>query len=134
MKVIVTGGAGFIGSAVCRHLIGATPWSVVNLDKLTYAANLDSLGSIAGNERYRFVQGDIADAGMARALFEEARPDAIINLAAESHVDRSIEAAADFIRTNINRTFVLLEEARRYGEGSNGAKRSAYGPYQFPEK
>ena len=98
MQVIVTGGAGFIGSAVCRYLIGATNWFVVNLDKLTYAANLDSLGNIAGNERYRFVQGDIADTRMVRALFEEVCPDAVINLAAESHVDRSIDAAADFIQ------------------------------------
>jgi dTDP-glucose 4,6-dehydratase len=104
MQVIVTGGAGFIGSAVCRHLIGATPWSVVNLDKLTYAAKLDSLASIGGNERYCFMQGDIADAAMVRELFEKARPDAVINLAAESHVDRSIDAAADFIHTNIDGT------------------------------
>ena len=102
MQVIVTGGAGFIGSAVCRHLIGATPWSVVNLDKLTYAANLQSLARIAGHARYRFVQGDIADRDRVRALFEEVRPDAVINLAAETHVDRSIDAAADFIRTGLN--------------------------------
>ncbi len=114
MHMIVTGGAGFIGSALCRHLIGATPWSVVNVDKLTYAANLESLSPIVGHERYRFVQGDIADAELLRALFQEVRPDAVINLAAESHVDRSIDAAADFIHTNIDGTFVLLEEARRY--------------------
>ena len=117
MQMIVTGGAGFIGSALCRHLIGATPWSVVNVDKLTYAANLDSLSPIVGHERYRFVQGDIADARLLRALFQEVRPDAVINLAAESHVDRSIDAAADFIHTNIDGTFVLLEEARRYCDG-----------------
>ena len=114
MKIIVTGGAGFIGSAVCRYLIGATDYSVVNLDKLTYAANLLSLESIAANPRYRFVRGDIADRDLVRTLFDEVRPNAVLNLAAESHVDRSIDAAADFIHTNINGTFVLLEEARRY--------------------
>ena len=124
--ILVTGGAGFIGSAVCRYLIGATSWSVVNLDKLTYAANLDSLRSIAGNERYRFVRGDIADARMVRALFEEVRPDAVINLAAESHVDRSIDAAADFIHTNVNGTFVLLEEARRYCDSLPAKRRQAF--------
>ena len=114
MRVIVTGGAGFIGSAVCRHLISFTEWSIVNLDKLTYAANLASLASIAGNPRYRFVRGDIADRDTIRTLFDEVRPDAVINLAAESHVDRSIDSADDFIHTNINGTFVLLEEARRH--------------------
>jgi len=126
MQVIVTGGAGFIGSAVCRYLIGATNWFVVNLDKLTYAANLDSLGNIARNERYRFVQGDIADTRMVRALFEEVCPDAVINLAAESHVDRSIDAAADFIHTNINGSFVLLEEARRYYDSLPAQRRRAF--------
>ena len=113
MRVIVTGGAGFIGSAVCRHLIRSTDWSVVNLDKLTYAANSRFARSIAGNPRYRFVAADIADRDAMRALFDAERPDAVINLAAESHVDRSIDSADDFIHTNINGTFVLLEEARR---------------------
>jgi dTDP-glucose 4,6-dehydratase len=126
MQVIVTGGAGFIGSAVCRHLIDATAWSVVNLDKLTYAAKLDSLASIAGNERYRFVQGDIADAATVRALFAEVRPGAVLNLAAETHVDRSIDAAADFIRSNINGTFVVLEEARRYCDSLPATARTAF--------
>jgi dTDP-glucose 4,6-dehydratase len=114
MRVIVTGGAGFIGSAVCRHLINATRWSVVNFDKLAYAANLASLASVAGNPRYRFIKGDIANTDTVRALFEEVRPDAILNLAAESHVDRSIDGPSDFIHTNICGTYVLLEEARRY--------------------
>src|SRR5262245_38256757 len=114
MLVIVTGGAGFIGSAVCRHLIRSTTWSVVNLDKLTYAANLESVAGIADNGRYRFVKGDIADRKMVRKVFDEVRPDAVLNLAAESHVDRSIDTAAQFIDTNVNGTFVLLEEARRY--------------------
>ena len=125
MKVIVTGGAGFIGSAVCRYLISATGLSIVNMDILTYAANLGSLVSIASNERYRFVQGDIADSRMVRALFEEVRPDAVINLAAESHVDRSIDAPGDFIHTNVNGTFVLLEEARRYFD-SFSSKRQTF--------
>ena len=126
MKVIVTGGAGFIGSAVCRHLIGSTDWSVVNFDKLTYAANLASLKSIESNPRYRFVKGDIADRDAVRSLFEVARPDAVLNLAAESHVDRSIDSADDFIRTNINGTFVLLEEARRYCDGLPPSRREAF--------
>jgi dTDP-glucose 4,6-dehydratase len=126
MKVIVTGGAGFIGSAVCRHLIGSTGWSVVNLDKLTYAANLASLASIAADPRYRFVLGDIADRELVRKLFEELKPDAVLNLAAESHVDRSIDAAGDFIHTNINGTFILLEEARRYFASLPPARRHSF--------
>ena len=123
---MVTGGAGFIGSAVCRHLIRSTDWSVVNLDKLTYAANLASLAGIAGNPRYRFVQADIADRDAMRALFDEERPDAVLNLAAESHVDRSIDSAGDFIHTNINGTFVLLEEARRHCDRLSPQKRAAF--------
>jgi dTDP-glucose 4,6-dehydratase len=114
MRVLVTGGAGFIGSAVCRHLINATQWSVLNLDKLTYAANLASLAGIATHPRYSFVKGDIADQNTVRKTFDEFRPDAVLHLAAETHVDRSIDTATDFIATNINGTFVLLEEARRY--------------------
>lgn len=126
MRVIVTGGAGFIGSAVCRHLIGSTDWSVVNLDKLTYAANLASLASIADNLRYRFVHGDIADSHSVRKLFEEVQPDAVLNLAAESHVDRSIDAAADFINTNITGTFTLLEAARRYRDALPSERREVF--------
>jgi dTDP-glucose 4,6-dehydratase len=114
MRVIVTGGAGFVGSAVCRYLIYSTTWSVVNFDKLTYAANPASLASIAANARYRFVRGDIADRETVRKVFDKVQPDAVLNLAAESHVDRSIDAATEFINTNVNGTFVLLEEARRY--------------------
>ncbi len=98
MKCLVTGGAGFIGSAVCRHLIHSTTWSVLNLDKLTYAANLVSLQSVAGDPRYRFVRGDIADRHLVRKLFEDEQPDAVLNLAAETPVDRSIDAAAAFMR------------------------------------
>ena len=116
MRLIVTGGAGFIGSAVCRSLIANTDWLAVNIDKLTYAANLASLESIAESSRYRLIEVDIADRSAMRSVIAEVRPDAILNLAAESHVDRSIDAADNFIRTNINGTFVLLEEARRYWE------------------
>jgi dTDP-glucose 4,6-dehydratase len=126
MRVIVTGGAGFIGSAVCRYLIGETDWWVFNFDKLTYAANLTSLKDIESSPRYHFVKGDIADRDMVRHLIEVARPDAILNLAAESHVDRSIDSAEDFIRTNINGTFVLLEEARRFCDGLPPARRQAF--------
>jgi dTDP-glucose 4,6-dehydratase len=126
MRVIVTGGAGFIGSAVCRHLIRSTDWSVVNFDKLTYAANRASLASIESDRRYRFLRGDISDRKAVRSLLETVRPNAVLNLAAESHVDRSIDAAGDFISTNINGTFVLLEEARRYWEGLEPARRKAF--------
>jgi dTDP-glucose 4,6-dehydratase len=126
MKVIVTGGAGFIGSAVCRYLIKSTDWSVVNFDKLTYAANLASLASIGTNPRYSFVRGDIADRGAVSDLFDEVGPDAVLNLAAESHVDRSIDGAGDFIHTNINGTFVLLEEARRYYEKLPTVRRDVF--------
>jgi dTDP-glucose 4,6-dehydratase len=126
MKLIVTGGAGFIGSAVCRHLIRSTQSSVVNFDKLTYAANLASLTEIEGDPRYQFIRGDIADRRQVRDLFETAQPDAVLNLAAESHVDRSIDSAEEFILTNINGTFVLLEEARRYLETLEPARRKDF--------
>ena len=126
MRALVTGGAGFIGSAVCRHLIQSTNWSILNLDKLTYAANLASLASVAGNPGYRFVKGDIADHQMVREVFDEFRPEAILHLAAETHVDRSIDGAAEFIKTNINGTFVLLEEARRYWDPLPPGQRAAF--------
>jgi dTDP-glucose 4,6-dehydratase len=126
MRVLVTGGAGFIGSAVCRHLIDTTNWSVLNLDKLTYAANLASLASVAGNDRYGFVEGDIADQEMLHAVFGAFRPDVILHLAAETHVDRSIDTAADFISTNINGTFILLEESRRYWEALKPEQRARF--------
>jgi dTDP-glucose 4,6-dehydratase len=126
MRVIVTGGAGFIGSAVCRYLIRSSDWSVINFDRLTYAANVASLAGIAANPRYRFVRGDIADRDAVRTLFDEVRPDAVLNLAAESHVDRSIDSADDFIRTNINGTFVLLEEARAHYETLTQQRRAAF--------
>lgn len=114
MKILVTGGAGFIGSAVIRHLISNTDHSVVNVDKLTYAGNLDSLASVAGSDRYAFEQVDICDGDKLQELFDRHRPDAVMHLAAESHVDRSIEGPAAFIETNIVGTYSLLEAARQF--------------------
>ncbi len=113
MKLLVTGGAGFIGSAVVRRAI-AEGSDVVNVDKLTYAASLDNIASVAGDPRYRFEQRDICDGAAMRALMEEFRPDVVMHLAAESHVDRSIDGPKDFIETNIVGTFALLEAARAY--------------------
>ena len=112
--VIVTGGAGFIGSAVIRHLIANSDYRVVNFDKLTYAGNLESLVSVADNPRYHFERGDICDPMTVKNLFIEFQPQAVMHLAAESHVDRSIDGPADFINTNIVGTSVLLEIARKY--------------------
>ncbi len=112
--VFITGGAGFIGSALIRHLIQHTDVNVVNIDKLTYAGNLQSLESVAQNPRYRFAHTDICDAVALNALFAEHQPKGILHLAAESHVDRSIDGPAAFIETNIVGTYTLLEAARRY--------------------
>jgi dTDP-glucose 4,6-dehydratase len=123
--ILVTGGAGFIGSAVCRHLV-AGETRVVNLDKLTYAGNLASLADLEGKPNYRFVQGDIADAETVGALLREERVGAIMHLAAESHVDRSIDGPADFIETNIVGTFRLLEAALGYWKTLSGAEAEAF--------
>jgi len=111
MKILVTGGAGFIGSALCRFLIAETQAEVVNLDKLTYAGTLTSVAELSGSPRYSFVQADIADAAAVTAVFREHDPDAVMHLAAESHVDRSIDGAGPFITTNIVGTWTLLEAA-----------------------
>ena len=116
MRILITGGAGFIGSAVIRHGLTATDHVLVNLDKLTYAANPDNLADLAGHPRYVFVQGDIGDARRVREVFDRHRPDAVLNLAAESHVDRSIDGPAPFIDTNIVGTYTLLEAARAHRE------------------
>ncbi|HAF44766.1 MAG TPA: dTDP-glucose 4,6-dehydratase [Gallionellaceae bacterium] len=125
-KIIVTGGAGFIGSAVVRQFINDTDCSVVNVDKLTYAGNLQSLASVSDNPRYRFEQVDICDAAEVARVFREHRPDAIMHLAAESHVDRSISGPADFIQTNIVGTYTLLEAARAYWNELDAAGKAAF--------
>ncbi len=114
MRVIVTGGAGFIGSAVCRYLVGELGVSVLNIDKLTYAASLSSLEPIATRPSYRFAKADICDRPAMDALFGDFAPDAVIHLAAESHVDRSITGSDAFVQTNIVGTYTLLEAARAY--------------------
>ena len=114
MKILVTGGAGFIGSAVVRHLIDDTQHQVVNIDKLTYAGNLDSLASISASDRYAFEQVDICDSARLNDIFAKHRPEAVMHLAAESHVDRSIDGPGEFIHTNIVGTYTLLEAARAY--------------------
>ncbi|HDZ49557.1 hypothetical protein LCGC14_0030060 [marine sediment metagenome] len=117
MNILVTGGAGFIGSAVIRHLIEQTEHAVVNVDALTYAGNLESLASVESSDRYTFEQADIGDAESMAAIFERHQPDAVMHLAAESHVDRSIDGPAAFIQTNIVGTYILLEAVRNYWKG-----------------
>lgn len=114
MRILVTGGAGFIGSAVCRHFIANTDAEIINIDKLTYAANLNSLALVSESERYQFVKGDICDGALLDDVFQKCKPDAVLHLAAESHVDRSITGSADFIQTNIVGTYTLLEATRRW--------------------
>ncbi len=126
MKLLVTGGAGFIGSAVVRHIIGNTGDSVVNLDKLTYAGNLESLAEESGSDRYAFEQVDICNRAELERVFEEHQPDAVMHLAAESHVDRSIDGPAAFIETNIVGTYTLLEVARQYWNGLAGERKEAF--------
>jgi dTDP-glucose 4,6-dehydratase len=125
LKVLITGGAGFIGSAVIRHVMRETDFEVVNLDKLTYAGNLESLPGVEG-PRYRFEQADIGDAAATRRIFAHHRPDAVMHLAAESHVDRSIDGPAPFVETNVRGTYALLEAAREHWSGLEAAARDAF--------
>ncbi|MGL5421185.1 MAG: dTDP-glucose 4,6-dehydratase, partial [Plesiomonas shigelloides] len=126
MKVLVTGGAGFIGSALVRHIISNTQDSVVNLDKLTYAGNLESLARVSDNERYAFEQVDICDRDGLDRVFAQYQPDAVMHLAAESHVDRSITGPADFIETNIIGTYMLLEATRAYWGNLSEERKKAF--------
>lgn len=126
MKILVTGGAGFIGSALIRYLIEGTDNEVINLDKLTYAGNLDSLISVADSSRYTFEQGDICERESLDRIFTAYQPDAVIHLAAESHVDRSIDGPGDFIQTNLVGTYTILEAGRTYWSGLSDAARAAF--------
>lgn len=126
MKVIVTGGAGFIGSAVIRLLIESYNHVVANVDKLTYAGNLDSVATVSSSDRYRFYPVDICDRAGLDKVFAEFQPDAVMHLAAESHVDRSIDGPADFIETNIVGTYTLLEAARSYWQGLPAERKAAF--------
>ena len=122
-RILLTGGAGFIGSALVRHLIENTEHRVLNVDKVTYAGNLDSLRTVEASNRYAFLQADICDAAAMRSAIHEFRPEVITHLAAESHVDRSIDGPAAFIETNIVGTFTLLSAALDYWRGLEGAER-----------
>ncbi|MDW7643572.1 MAG: dTDP-glucose 4,6-dehydratase [Desulfuromonadales bacterium] len=126
MKLLVTGGAGFIGSAVIRHIIQNTGDSVINVDKLTYAGNLESLVSVSSSDRYAFEQVDICNRGELDRAFAQHQPDAVMHLAAESHVDRSIDGPATFIETNIVGTYTLLEAARSYWQSLDAPRKAAF--------
>ena len=126
MKVLVTGGAGFIGSAVIRYFINSTNHSVVNLDKLTYAGNLKSLETVDFSERYVFEQVDICDAVNVKRVLLSHQPDLVMHLAAESHVDRSIDEPGEFIQTNVVGTYTLLQQSKNYWDGLKGAKKSSF--------
>jgi dTDP-glucose 4,6-dehydratase len=125
-SILITGGAGFIGSAVVRQLISETNYKIINVDKLTYAGNLQSLVSVSDNPRYTFEQVDICDAAEVNRVFREHQPDAVMHLAAESHVDRSITGPADFIQTNIVGTYTLLEAARAHWNSLLGERKAAF--------
>ena len=126
MKFLITGGAGFIGSAVIRYIINNTSDAVLNLDKLTYAGNLESLADVGDSRRYEFVRGDICDRALLGNIFARFKPDIVMHLAAESHVDRSIDGPGEFIQTNIVGTYALLEEARNYWFSLNDKKKQNF--------
>jgi dTDP-glucose 4,6-dehydratase len=125
-KILVTGGAGFIGSALIRHIIKETNHIVINVDKLTYAGNLESLSSVANHERYTFEHADICNAEEIRRILEKYHPDILMHLAAESHVDRSIDSPNQFIQTNIVGTYTLLEESITYWSNLSGKKKDNF--------
>ncbi len=126
MKIVVTGGAGFIGSALIRMIINETRQEVLNIDKLTYAGHLESLESVSDSDRYQFEKVDICNSEEVNRIFKEFQPDAIMHLAAESHVDRSIDGSAEFIKTNVNGTHTLLEEAKKYWQKLEGEKKKRF--------
>lgn len=125
-KILITGGAGFIGSAVIRHIINDTKHIAINIDKLTYAGNLESLESIENNDRYIFEEVDICDTAEIKRIFNTHQPDIVIHLAAESHVDRSIDGPGEFIQTNIIGTYVLLEAAKDYWSSLKGNRKNNF--------
>ena len=126
MKLLITGGAGFIGSALIRHVLAHTSTHVINVDKLTYAGNLAALASVATHPRYRFEQVDICDRAEMDRVLTTHQPDAVMNLAAESHVDRSIAGPSAFIQTNIVGTYTLLEAVRAYWMSLNAQRKAAF--------
>ena len=126
MNVLITGGAGFIGSAVVRYILGHTGFNVINIDKLTYAGNLESLPGVSSNSRYSFEQTDICDEAAIAKVFAQYQPTVVMHLAAESHVDRSITGPGEFIQTNIIGTYNMLEQARRYYENLTGPAKQAF--------
>ena len=126
MRIIVTGGCGFIGSAVCRHIVQVLGWQVLNIDKLTYAANKANVSVLDGSDKYELLEEDICNLPGVRVAFERFQPNAVIHLAAESHVDRSITGSAEFIRTNVVGTHSMLEGAREYWSSLAPGKREDF--------
>ncbi|HPI98107.1 MAG TPA: dTDP-glucose 4,6-dehydratase [Synergistales bacterium] len=126
MRILLTGGAGFIGSNLVRYLLSREKCSLINLDNLTYAGNLESISDLMGNDRHLFVHGDVTDKTLLSSLFRKHNPSAVINLAAETHVDRSIDHPGDFVRTNIHGAFTILEAAREYWDSLCDHEKQAF--------